>query len=197
MYYKGCKDVPLTTEMLTLSDYPLCSWSTDAFRAWLAQNSLPITSTAITGGLSLGLGLGGMIPLSESSNNMSHAGNLLMQGYQASIKADITRGNVFSGSVEIANGTKNFYGGRCSITSEYAKMIDDYFNMYGYAVKRVKHPNFSSRPHWNYVKTAGCCLKGSVPADDMKKLCSIYDNGITFWKNGDEIGDYSLDNSPR
>lgn len=196
MYYKGCKDVPLTTEMLTLSDYPLCSWSTDAFRAWLAQNSLPITATAITGGLSVGLGLGGMIPLSEASNNMNHAGNLLMQGYQASIKADITRGNVFSGSVEIANGTKNFYGGRCSITSEYAKMIDDYFNVYGYAVKRVKHPNINSRPHWNYVKTVGCCLKGSIPADDSKKLCSIYDNGITFWKNGSEVGNYSLDNSP-
>ena len=75
-------------------------------------------------------------------------------------------------------------------------MIDDYFNMYGYAVKRVKHPNFSSRPHWNYVKTVGCYLIGDVPADDAKKLCSIYDHGITFWKNGDEIGNYSLDNSP-
>ena len=196
MYYKGCKDTPLNSEGITLTNYPLCSWSTDAFRAWLAQNSLPITSTAITGGLSLGLGLGGMIPLSEASNNMNHVGNLLMQGYQASIKADITRGNIYSGSVAISSKSKGFYGGRCSITSEYAKMIDDYFNMYGYAVKRVKHPNFSSRPHWNYVKTAGCCLKGSVPADDARKLCNIYDNGITFWKNGDEIGDYSLDNSP-
>ena len=29
----------------------------------------------------------------------------------------------------------------------------------------------------------------------MKNICKIFDNGITFWKNGNEIGNYSLDNS--
>jgi hypothetical protein len=74
-------------------------------------------------------------------------------------------------------------------------MIDDFFTMYGYAVRRCKIPNRSSRPHWNYVKTIGCCITGSVPADDMRKICSIYDAGITFWKNGNEVGNYSLNNS--
>ena len=68
--------------------------------------------------------------------------------------------------------------------------------MFGYATRRCKKPNRNSRPHWNYVKTVGATVTGSVPADDMKKICSIYDNGITFWKNGSEVGDYSLDNSP-
>ena len=195
MYYKGCKDVALTTETLTLTDYPLCSWSTDAFRAWLAQNSLPITTTAITSGLSIGLGASELVPKGAGTKGVNQAGNLLMQGYQASIKADITRGNVFSGSVEVASGTKNFYGGRCSITAEYAKMIDDYFYMFGYAVNRCKKPNRNSRPHWNYVKTVGATVTGSVPADDMRKICDIYDSGITFWKNGSEVGQYNLDNT--
>ena len=45
------------------------------------------------------------------------------------------------------------------------------------------------------VKTVGATVTGSVPADDMKKICSIYDNGITFWKNGSEVGQYNLDNT--
>lgn len=82
------------------------------------------------------------------------------------------------------------------IREEYATIIDDYFSCYGYATKRVKKPNRSSRPHWNYVKTIGCTITGSVPCDDMNEICSIYDNGITFWKKGSEVGNYSLDNSP-
>ena len=43
--------------------------------------------------------------------------------------------------------------------------------------------------------TNGCVLKGNAPADDIRKICSIYDDGITFWKNPSEVGNYSLDNS--
>jgi hypothetical protein len=68
--------------------------------------------------------------------------------------------------------------------------------MYGYATHRVKVPNRSSRPYWNYVKTIGCVITGSVPADDIKQICDIYNAGITFWKNGNNVGNYSLDNSP-
>ena len=75
-------------------------------------------------------------------------------------------------------------------------MIDDYFTMYGYATNRCKIPNYSARPHWNYLKTRNVNLTGSVPANAMKHLCQIYDNGITFWKNPSEVGDYNLDNSP-
>ena len=38
-------------------------------------------------------------------------------------------------------------------------------------------------------------IVGSVPTDDMAKIKGCYNNGITFWKNGGEIGNYSLDNS--
>ena len=79
--------------------------------------------------------------------------------------------------------------------------------MFGYATNKVKTPNRNSRPHWNYVKTRGCVLHsgrvaadgtltGGLPADDMAKINAIYDNGITFWKNGSEVGDYSLNNKP-
>ena len=75
-------------------------------------------------------------------------------------------------------------------------MIDDFFTMYGYAVKAIGRINTHSRPHWNYVKTVGCCLTGSIPSDDVQRICSIYDRGITFWQSGNEVGNYSLDNRP-
>lgn len=84
-----------------------------------------------------------------------------------------------------------------SLIFEQAKMIDDYFTRFGYAIKKTQIPNRNARPHWTYVKTIGCVIKGSCPADVEGAICSIYDNGITFWNNPDEIGDYSLDNSPR
>ena len=78
--------------------------------------------------------------------------------------------------------------------------------MYGYQTNRVKIPNINAREHYTYVKTCGCnivsgkenendVIVGGLPTDDLHKIVSIYDNGITFWKNGNNIGNYSLDNS--
>ena len=189
--YKGSSGV-FPNESLTLSNYPMCSWRTDSFRAWLAQNAIPIIANA---GVKAGSGavMGGL-PMAGASL-LSSATNALVSGYQASIQADITKGNQNHGNNNVASGLQSFYGGRCSITKYYARMIDEYFTMFGYAIHRVKIPNRNGRPHWNYVKTIGCNIVGSVPADDMRKICNIYDAGVTFWKNGDEIGNYSLDNT--
>ena len=89
-----------------------------------------------------------------------------------------------------------FIARRIMVAPQYAKVIDDYFSMYGYATNQLKIPNTHSRPHWNYVRTANCTIRGSIPADDANAICNIYDSGITFWKNGNEVGNYSLDNSP-
>lgn len=183
------------SEALTLASYPLCSWNFDAYQAWVAQNSIPmafdvggavlsgIAGSAISGNPLAGLGVVGTVM------------NKLSERYSASIRADISGGNFSNGNVNIPKGMNNVFYSRMSITHQYAKMIDDYFNMFGYGVKVCKVPNRSARPHWNYVKTVGCTLTGSVPADSMRHLCQIYDHGITFWNNGDEVGNYSLNNA--
>lgn len=82
------------------------------------------------------------------------------------------------------------------IRPEYVDMIDDYFSRYGYATRRLKTPNISSRPQWNYVQTVGCKIGGSIPCQDEKLICSIFDHGVTFWKHPENVCNYSLDNSP-
>lgn len=82
-----------------------------------------------------------------------------------------------------------------SIQPQFAKRIDEYWDLFGYKTNRVKIPNRAVRPHWTYCKTQGCNFSGSVPMNDMSQIRALYDGGIRWWKNGDEIGNYSLNNT--
>lgn len=80
------------------------------------------------------------------------------------------------------------------IQPQYAKAIDSFFDKYGYKQNVLGYPNQRIRPHWTYVKTADCNVNASLPASIVAQINYIHDNGITFWKSLDEIGNYSLDN---
>lgn len=116
----------------------------------------------------------------------------LQQMYMASIHADQFRGTMNNGNVNHANGTNNIYATRVHITPEMCELIDNYFDKYGYAYGRVGTPNIHVRPKWTYVKTQGCIIKGNCPANSTAFVESLYDRGITFWADGDEIGRYDL-----
>lgn len=107
---------------------------------------------------------------------------------------DTLRGTA-TGNGLATTGLLGFNLDRIVLTEEYARIIDGFFDMYGYQVDSVKVPNWRTRPAWNYTKTANACFHGNVPADDMAAINSIFDNGITFWHNAD-VGNYSQDNSP-
>lgn len=99
-----------------------------------------------------------------------------------------------SSNCDIANDTFGFAIEIMAITAEYAKVIDNFFEHFGYAVKLNKVPNMNTRPHWNYVKASDCYITGNCPSDDLAKIISCFNNGITFWKNPSEVGNYSLNN---
>ena len=107
-----------------------------------------------------------------------------------------THGQAQTDSLNPSLGRVRFTFYSSTINAQYAKIIDDYFERYGYATKRNKVPNRNVRPHWTFTKTIGCTLTGSIPADDATAICEIYNNGITFWANGSEVGNYSLNNAP-
>lgn len=134
------------------------------------------------------------------TNVMNEYTNQTMADYSASIQADLFRGTLGNSNLLVAQGENKLFYRRMCIPYEYARSIDTFFTMFGYACNRVKQPNVCSgnglRPHWNYIQTSGCVARGSVPAPDMQVICKIFDSGITFWENGEEIGNYSFDNSP-
>lgn len=191
-------------EKLTIAGFPQVAYATDAFRAWIAQNS-GSTALSVIGGIGqvaggaaltyFSKGIGAGAGVASMVGGVKQIAGTLVETKKAEVKPPQANGNPSSNLNFIINRkTFDFY--HCYIRPEFAEIIDDYFNAYGYACHKVKVPNRSSRPHWNYVKTVNCNAIGSVPVEDMRKICGIYDNGITWWKQGDNIGNYDLDNSP-
>ena len=192
-------------EQMRISGFPQCTYPIDSFKAYMAQiasNPASIFTGAVQSGYSSATGkngtpLGGVVS-GAIDMGMNMLGNVMtvLQNTIGTVGMPDTVYGTDSPSVMTALGYKDFYFYYVSVREEFARIIDDYFNMFGYATHRVKTPNISSRPHWNYVKTVGCTVSGGAPSNDESQICSIMDNGLTFWKNPSEVGDYSLDNSP-
>ena len=198
VHYKGSGDGPLQTMALSLNGYPMCSWNVDTFKAWVAQNSLPIAGSVAMGAAQAIIGgvTGNPAAVAGGVGSIFNtAVNAVKEGYQASIKPDMGKGNFNTGGANYGHLFQCFYGGRASVKGEVARMIDNFFDAYGYAQKKILTPVRTLRPYWTYIKTAGCVIRGSVPEDDRAALAAIHDNGIRYWKTSD-IGNYTLDNSP-
>lgn len=188
-------------EKMGLAGFPSCAFNIDAYKAWLAQNqssrTADVVSTVTSGVISTAIG--SMIsPITGVMGAVHTAGNiasLLGKRMDYSRKPPQTNG-VQASSLMAGMHIKDFYFYHKSITQEYVKIIDDYFTMFGYAQKKVMTPNMSVRPYWTYVKTLGCTLSGNLPADDGAKIERIFDDGVRFWKNHNDIGNYSLANAP-
>ncbi len=197
--YKGLSEN--TDEKITLNNFPTIGWSSSYYDYWLAQvqtTKIPNLVTNVVGGFATGAVATGGNPIGAGIGAgigaLTSIANLMAERNWAD-KQPPQSHSTSSGLTDYWNGTLDFGIMTKSITPEMAKTIDDYFDKFGYATHRVKTPNRAVRPHWTYTKTVGCVIKGSVPCDDMHKICSIYDKGITFWKNGSEVGNYSLNNT--
>lgn len=190
-------------ESITCMKYPICGWASDYYTNWLTQNAMniPLTVAGAIGSAGLTVATaaatgGASLPLAMASGALSagsQIGNLLNQQYQASLVPDQAHGNSNCSDVNIA--WNQCFTVKCmSIKAEYARIIDEYFSMYGYKVNRVKVPNVTGRRNWNYVKTVGCYIEADIPQDDLQEIKSMFDKGVTFWHNASTFMDYSQTN---
>lgn len=179
-------------EALAMSGFPQFGYSIDTFRAWLAQNSNSVYISTATSFLSL---IGGM----ATGNMMAQAGaavglaTTLSNVISQSIRPNQSRGAQGSNTL-VGTREKNFYFYNRHIREDYARAIDAYFDIYGYATNRLKVPYTRTRPSWNYVKTRDSKIVGSIPFEDIERIRQVFDNGVTFW-HGDYVGDYTRNNS--
>lgn len=193
---------------ITFPKYPIASWSNDLYTNWQTQNAVNQgisyvgAAVAIGAGIAMmatGVGAGaGATTIGASvagvTGGVGTIANTLAKSYEHSLVPPQARGNTNAGDVVYSASKMNMPLYKMSIRYEYAKIIDDYFTMFGYKVNKVKKPNISSRPHFNFVKTIDCNIKGNVPEEDIIKIKNIFNAGVTFWKNGDNLGNYSLTN---
>ena len=126
-----------------------------------------------------------------------NANRSLMASIQdAKVQPNTCKGDTTASGIDMARGTNTFYIRQTAIKPEYAKMIDMYFQMYGYQVNKVGYPSYymNTRKKWNYIKTVGCVVLGNIPLEDKREIESLYDNGITFWHN-DITFQYDVENA--
>lgn len=91
----------------------------------------------------------------------------------------------------VATKNLNFLFFNVHVKSEELPKIDEFFSCFGYAVNRVKAPNLTGRRYFNFVQTDKAVINGNMPASSKEAIGRIFDGGITFWHNGDHVGDYS------
>lgn len=163
---------PCYSKQISCSDFPSCSWIDSGFK--LADAVGQVAKTLVGNLTSLGSGGNASLPSLQANYN--------------------TNTNSASCENKYGSGLSGFICYTMGIRKEFAKQIDDYFERYGYKVNTLKKPNINTRPYWNYVKTQNATIKGALPIDSANTFCKALNNGITFWKSPQNVGNYNLNN---
>lgn len=197
-------------DSIQLGKFPICNFQNDMYTNWLTQNSINILGQTITSDDMniVGSAISGIVSTATSigAGSIAGAGVSAASGLSGVASALITQkqhnmipptvnGQLNSADVNVASGNNTFHFYKMSVNGEYAKIIDNYFSMYGYKVNTVKAPNITGRRNWNFVKTINCNFDGDIPQNDMIIIKQIFDNGITLWHNPNTIFDYTQNNS--
>lgn len=178
---------------VTLSDFPVSAFMSDSFAEYIAQNKNTTAYTLFT----------------QTSNTIAAAASGNVSGLTDGISSLLATGarmedlqnapdsmhGAPSGSMQLYNGSMDIQYQYYCVKAEYAKIIDEYFDRYGYQVNETKVPNLNSRSSWNYIQTVDVNISGAIPNNDLLELCSIFNSGLTIWHTIDHFGDYTQDNS--
>lgn len=209
---RNYSDVINYSEGFVGAKYPVCSWGSDGYVNWLTQTSVnrEYNYKKDAGQIILGAGmtsvgaLTGFTPLAFMGAGMMAQGvgesvGDVLQNMQAKQEHQIApmelQGFANAGDVTYAQFrcvpslTKMF------IKEEYAKIIDKFFDQFGYQVNILKTPSIHTRSNWNYLKTKSCNFTGDIPQEYMNKIKSIFDKGITFWHKPQYMFDYTQTNN--
>ena len=202
---------------IAMTNFPPIPWINDTYKAFIAQNKANIVSSIIgtvmgTAGAAGATVSTGFKSAKEAGGVASSIGGTL--GVIGSMASPVQ--NVLSIMTEqkahqfapetVANLAQSdmimllakrvrfdFYN--VTLKREVARSIDEFFDAFGYACRRIKVPDIHARQSWSYVKTAGCILKGSAPADAKADIIKMFDNGIRVWTSPLIIGDFAQPNT--
>lgn len=188
---------------IKLAKTPLGSWASDLWNEYMGLVKMKndyavITSTAssLVNGTLSALSLNGKGYYNAIQSHFDTVFNAMILRDEYAIAPIQNNGNSNAGDINfsyIGDGGLTAYP--MSIRQEYAKIIDDYFSMFGYKVNVVKQPNITGRENWNYVKTINCNFDGNIPEEDLEKIRDMFDSGITLWHNPNNIYRYDLSNN--
>ena len=180
-------------ESIVAGKLPTCGWTNDAYTNWLTQNAINIPLDIASDIVKTGVGIAtGNVAL--AGGGLAGIGGTMAEIYQHSLIPTTAKGGVNQGDLNFADKLCFSVYKKC-IKYEYARIIDNYFDMFGYKVNDVKIPNITGRQNWNYVKTIDCNFDGDIPQTDLNIIKAMFNGGVTFWHNPANILNYSLSNN--
>lgn len=203
--YKGTERN--SEEGINLGKFPVLNWTSDAYTNWMTQNAVNIgidiasnvamTAIGVLGAVAGGAsaGLTAVAAGSAITQGATGIANTMAEVHKASYAPAQSKGNTNAGDVITMSGDNDFHFYAMSINKEHAAIIDGFFDMFGYKVNAVKIPNTNHRENYWYTKTIDVTITGRIPQEYLQKIKQCYNNGITFWKNPDNLGNYSVSNS--
>lgn len=161
------------------------------------QESLLRTGNQAIGSLKQGqAGVGSMavFGMNETMNTIVQVENFLAETRDRAIAPNTAQG-LQSMGLAFQNGKKNFSFYVKTVDEKHAKMIDDYFTMFGYPVREIAQPAFHVRENFTYIKTVGAIVRGNLPEIAKQAIEAGLNSGLRFWANPANIGDFSVSNN--
>jgi hypothetical protein len=188
-YYK--MDLENYDESLALTQYPFCAFTYDTYKDYLARNIVSAPLSIAATGLSLVGGVASKNPMAMAAGVVGLADTI--GGFIEKSLLPATSKGTLSGAGAVAIGAQTFAIHQKCVNPKQAKVLDDFFTMYGYKTLRVGTPALKTRPYWNYLKLNEPNVFGSVPLDELDRIRSSLKTGITFWHDSD-VGNYNRNN---
>lgn len=223
--YKGATYEFTPGQQITITSFPMISYSYPAWLNWISRALVPTmlmtTGTTVGGSIAsmalrpdptyMGTNKQGINVFDVTNRNNydiktqaaadvakgSIIGSILANGYTGSMESSTSKGNYTNNGSGLLTNNVGIYFSRTCVSRQYAKMIDDYFTMYGYAYRAIlSNTSFRKRrSRFTYIKTINCTINGQIPGDAMIDICARYDKGIRFWADYNNMYNYEYDNT--
>lgn len=206
-YKKGTGvQIPLE-DNIAVNALPSGGWTGSAIGQWQANNGIAtaVQATGSIAGTVAGLAMlsnpvtapmGAAAVAGAAISAGNTIGNLLNTKSQLEHAANPVKGgaNNISGLLALGQSAlKPRLEGYC-LNANIAKVIDNYFTKYGYAIKELKTPNITGRQNYNYIQVQGSVGKGDLPSEAMNKINEICNRGVHIWHSHANIGNFNVSN---
>lgn len=213
--------------MVNIEEPPMAPWVGNMFAQWSTVNGDAMMGrtlagvtrllTSIGGGASKLMegvssvkpetSLGGVMDLIGGVGNAAATFGNISSTFKEAKTSGAVIGGGFNHNANSA-AAQGIYGAQLSalVVQPYImNSIDDFFDIYGYNVNKVKVPERNTRKFWNFVKTHNAHIGGKLVSYTARvAIENMLNSGVTFWNGVNVspegsggavcIGDYSLEN---
>lgn len=192
---------------MDLNAYPQCSFSYNEMRAdyfanqssYKVQGVQNVVNTAASIGQNVvTMATGGPIGIASGiagiANTALDVANTIAKQTDRARIPNIVQG-VADSNIQFAIGRLTFTEYRMQVRPYFAKIIDNYFTAYGYAINDIKKPELNTRTRFNFIWTQGANILGDLPTEAKRVINAQLDAGLRIWHDPAAWMDYGPKNT--